>query len=81
MTKYLIAAILGLGIMTSACSSAQKTEDADAALAQAEQNLENVANQKLTINFDFDSSLITSKSYPLVKMFLQNLRQENIIII
>lgn len=80
MTKYLIAAILGLGIMTSACSSAQKTEDADAALAQAEQNLENAANQKLTINFDFDSSLITRKSYPLVKMFLQNLKQENIII-
>ncbi len=82
MTKYFIVALLGLSMAGMiSCSSAQQTaeENANAALEQAEAAASQVPAY-ITVNFDFDSSIVKSKSYPIVKTFLNSIKQENIII-
>ncbi|MBP5287518.1 MAG: OmpA family protein [Elusimicrobiales bacterium] len=123
MNKYLTIVILGLGMMTAACSSAQKanedvneaavaaqenvdeqaqaaneavaeapapvqeevqaaTEKADEAVAEGVTIMEEAVSKiptKLVVNFDTDSAVITGKYYPLVKVFLSNLKQDNLV--
>ena len=79
MNKYFITIILATAMFGTACSSAQKT---------AENTVEQTAVQEasitlpapVTVNFAFDSSVMPKKSYPAVKLFLKNVKQENFLI-
>jgi len=79
MNKKTLVMIAGLAIFGTACSSAQKNEENSAVQAVA-QEAEISLPSPVTINFDFDSSMLPNKSYAAVKLFVKNIRQENFVI-
>lgn len=80
MNKYFAIAVLGMSVMLSACSSAQKAENnAVAATTEIQQAVENVPSS-VTVNFAFDSATLTNKYYAAVKMFVKNINQDGITI-
>ncbi len=80
MNKYFAIAVLGMSVMISACSSAQKAENnAVAATTEIQQAVDNVPSS-VTVNFAFDSAALTKKYYAAVKMFVKNINQDGITI-
>ena len=78
MKKYLFAAITFMTAMTTACSSAPKAEENTASAATTEvQQAAELMPAVVTINFAFDSAVMPKQSYPAVKLFLKNIKQEN----
>lgn len=78
MNKYFAIAVLGMSVMISACSSAQKAEsNAVAATTEIQQAVDNVPSS-VTVNFAFDSAALTKKYYAAVKMFVKNINQDGI---
>lgn len=80
MNKKMFALIAGIALMTTACSSAQKTEDENSAQAVIQETLDVQLPSPITVNFAFDSAFITKDYSAAVKLFVKNIKQENFII-